>query len=155
MNNIQTIVVAFNGVEPTSRLIASIKALVEASGCATGNVCKISVLSEEELYRAAASVVTIPKATEQEAIEAAVVYIGEKFSDTLTGKHRSIPVFQARLSACLTYAKLNNTDDRLVKAVDILLTHSGKIPASLSKKYGFTQNVLDSIDLANRTTFQF
>lgn len=155
MSKIQTIVVAFNGVEPTSRIIASISALVEASGCAEGNVCKISVLSEEELYRAAASVVTIPKATEQEAIEAAVVYIGEKFSDTLTGKHRSIPVFQARLSACLTYAKLNNTDDRLVKAVDILLTHSGKIPASLSKKYGFTQNVLDSIDLANRTTFQF
>jgi len=160
MSKIQTIVVAFNGTEPTDRLITSIKALVEASRCATGNTCKISVISEEELYRVAASTITLapqpsPRSIEQQAIEAAVVYIGEKFADSLVGRNKSIPVFQARLSACLTHAKMYGTDDELLNAVNILLTHNGKIPASLAKKYGFSQTVLDSIDTANRTTFQF
>lgn len=148
----KAVVITYEGPELPTTVITEIGANVMSYG----KDIKIQTLDEKDLCKAIVQQTeTLKKSEEQMAIESAVIYIGEKFAEWLTGPQKSMPVFLTQLSARLTYAKMYGTDENLVKAVNILCTHTGKIPAKLSKKYGFNDVVLATIKTANVSDFHF
>lgn len=158
MNDSRALVVTYYGYELPESVIKEIAKSVLNHGCEV----KISTFAGDDIRKALVLSTNTDwidkqpkKSEEQMAIESAVIYIGEKFAEWLTGPQKSMPVFLTQLSARLTYAKMYGNDDNLIKAVNILCTHTGKIPAKLSKKYGFNDTVLATIKTANTSDFHF
>lgn len=168
MNDSRALVVTYYGYELPESVIKEIAKSVFNHGCEV----KISTFAGDDIRKALALSTNTDlykisrlekswidkqpkKSEEQMAIESAVIYIGEKFAEWLTGPQKSMPVFLTQLSARLTYAKMYGNDDNLIKAVNILCTHTGKIPAKLSKKYGFNDVVLATIKTADVSDFHF
>lgn len=152
MNDSRALVITYYGYELPESVIKEIAKSVFNHGCEV----EISTFTGDDIRKALVlSTNTEKKSEEQMAIESAVIYIGEKFAEWLIGPQKSIPVFLTQLSARLTYAKMYGNDDNLIKAVNILCTHTGKVPAKLSKKYGFNDTVLATIKTANTSDFHF
>lgn len=158
MNDMRALVVTYYGYELPESVIKEIAESVLNHGCEV----KISTFAGDDIRKALVVSTNTDwidkqpkKSEEQMAIESAVIYIGEKFAEWLIGPQKSMPVFLTQLSARLTYAKMYGNDDNLIKAVNILCTHTGKVPAKLSKKYGFNDTVLATIKTANTSDFHF
>lgn len=106
------------------------------------------------LLRSAGEEVPAEKTPLTKAIENAVIYIGERFKESLRGANGpigNIAMFAIELSSAVTEARRNTsftgvgTRNELLTAIEILSTNEGTIPSSLAKKYHFTQNVVEVI----------
>lgn len=110
----------------------------------SGSVIDINTLTKEELIDrlllGMTSVKEMKIPTEEEAIENAVVYIGEKFKQFLTGPNTSYVGFVVALTEAL-----HKDDDLLKKSAYILSTHSGKVKSTTARKYGFTKSIFEAI----------
>ena len=83
-----------------------------------------------------------------EAVKQAVIYIGERFKDSLMGTNGligNVAAFAIELSNAVTTARRNTSNDELLTAIKILSTTKAIVPPSLAKKYHFTQSVVDVI----------
>ena len=97
---------------------------------------------------------TISSTSTQDAINNAVIYIGERFKNSLSGTNGpigNVAIFAIELSNAVATSRRNisfvgvGTNDELLTAIEILSTVNGKIPSNLAKKYHFTQNVVEVI----------
>lgn len=111
-------------------------------------VKKISCLDSEETKNLQSNPVD---ASTQSAIEHAVVYIGEYFSDVLSGTNRSESAFKYKLIIAATSAKIRGNNDNLLKAMSILSTYNGTIPYKLAKRYGFNNHIVSIIKDVTRS----
>lgn len=140
--NKQAIVIVYNGDKPSPRAMGSIvDALVNT--CAVDNVQSYH-LDEKDLViavaaYAAAHLNNIVK--KQDACidttpeDNAVIYLGTKFADSIKD---DLSAFSARLSVAYTLAKLQNADEQLCNAVEII--GNGKysnLSAKVSVRYEF------------------
>lgn len=89
-----------------------------------------------------------------EAVKQAVIYIGERFKDSLMGTNGligNVAAFAIELSNAVITARRNisfigvGSNDELLTAIKIISTTKAIVPQSLAKKYHFTQNVVDVI----------
>lgn len=143
MKQLRSIVVVYDGDEPTPSVIRELYKVVVGSAIATD--CRIATLDRDDIITSVAkNVVESEPTEEQSAIEAAVIFIGERYRDVLDIPAK-YPIFAARLSADVSKAKTYGTNKTLLKAVEILSTHSGVVPQNLSKTYNFTKGVLNVI----------
>lgn len=109
----------------------------------SGSVVDIATLTKEELINRILGMTSVKEMkipTEEEAIENAVVYIGEKFKQFLTGSNASYVGFVVALTEAL-----HKDDDLLKKSAYILSTHSGKVKSATARKYGFTKSIFEAI----------
>lgn len=134
----------------------------------TNSVCipemlTMKVLDEDAVTNALLSKVSDGSATivnvegntiDEEAVKHSVIYIGKRFEASLKGTNGTIgniTSFAIELSNAVTTARRNmsfigvGTNDELLTAIKVLSTTNAIIPASLAKKYHFTQSVVDVI----------
>lgn len=90
---------------------------------------------------------------DEEAIRNAVIYIGERFKNTLTSanKHGDALMFTIELLDAAIVAKRSisftgvGSDNELLTAIKVLSETTGVIPPALVKKYHFSQKIVDVI----------
>lgn len=147
---VHAVVILYNGSELDSVDIARITNVLSTSTHIVDSKCTITTMSEEEIKAVLASRISsinpgsfTDSSKEQKAIDAAVTFIGERFIESLSRK--DLFGFTTRITTAVERAKYNNTDISLLKAVKVLSTHEGKIPAHLCQKYNFTKTVLDIV----------
>jgi len=110
------------------------------------------------------NVMTVQKDVDEvaEAVKQAVIYIGRRFENSLTGANGpigNIATFAIELSNAVSTAKRNmsfigvGSKDELLTAIKILSETKAVIPSSLAKKYHFTQNVVDVIKKVYNATY--
>jgi len=90
--------------------------------------------------------------SDAEAVKNAVIYIGRRFEDSLTGANRNLTKFGIELSKAVANAQQRisfnaapSNGDEILKAVEIISTITASIPQTLARRYHFTQNVVDVI----------
>lgn len=92
----------------------------------------------------------------EDAVNNAVVYIGERFKDSLAVAKKNIGQFTLELCSALQKEKYpwiiegfipspTEHAKALLNAVEIIATKKASIPLSLAKKYNITQKVIDVI----------
>lgn len=102
---------------------------------------------------AQSTVVVKNTSDDEEAIKNAVIYIGERFKDTLisANKHGDVLLFAIELLDAAIVAKRGisftgvGSNNELLTAIKILSETTGVIPTALAKKYHFSQKIVDVI----------
>ena len=89
-----------------------------------------------------------------EAVKQSVIYIGKRFEASLKGTNGAsgnIGMFAIELTNAVRTERYNTsfigvgTNNELLTAIEILSTTNAVIPASLAKKYHFSQDVVEII----------
>lgn len=139
----QYIIISYTGTQLTDSEVGYLKSSISnvlRANCDGVTDGKISIFSEDDIKSLKNIFEDDSKSKEQQAIEAAVVYIGERYSEHLTGANASYINFIIALSH-----DLSDGNVLLINSVKILSSHSGRISTTLAKKYGFTKSILAAI----------
>lgn len=161
--NNNALIVLWKGDAIPDYLVQKIAEVLTLNGVCTPEMLTIKYKDEEGIANALLRDIktyptlqaTIGNLTAAESVKQAVIYIGTRFENSLTGTNGNLAAFALELSVAVNMAKskvvieaTEMSDDpykRLIKAIDILSTTNAVIPANLAKKYHFTQNVVEVI----------
>ena len=150
----QVIVLTYTGPEPDNTMLIDLNQAVLGVG---GYAAAVHVMSADDIAKACAKFVMSemnePTPIEDNPIMHAVVYIGEKFAHCLT-EEKNIAQFSAEIARNAAMAHFAGGDTMLLKAIEILSTHNGKIDAKLANKYGFNRAVLTAIRAAYKVSLK-
>lgn len=155
------LVLLWEGNQLPDYLVKKVAEVLIVNGICIPEMLTVKLLDEDAVTKAIlrdASKVAVdttvkPDRNLAEAVKQAVIYIGKRFEDSLkdTNGHEHNLVFAINLSNAVTTARRNmsfigvGTNDELLTAIEILSTTNAVIPASLAKKYHFTQDVVNVI----------
>lgn len=156
------LVLLWKGDQLPDYLVKKVAEVLLTNSICTPEMLTIKVLDEDAVTNAlirnacVSDNITVARNNEDlmEAVKQSVIYIGKRFEASLKGTNGpigNIALFAIELSNAVSTAKRNTsfigvgTNDELLTAVEILSTTAAVIPASLAKKYHFTQNVVDVI----------
>lgn len=154
------IVIIWNGNEPTSDVISAIgQVLVDRNVCIPECMqltYKDCAGIEDSLLKDVINV-QHTELQDEEAIKNAVIYIGERFKDSLSSTNGELFIFAAELINGYRNEKRQmsfigvGSRSELCTAVEIIATTKGIIPPHLAKKYHFTNKVIEIIKSAYKT----
>ena len=155
------LVLLWKGDQLPDYLAKKVAEVLTTSGVCIPEMLTIKVLDEDAVTNAvirnvydSGNVKVVKTEDEAEAVKQAVIYIGKRFEGSLKGTNGpigNITSFAIELSNAVAIARCNTsfigvgTADELLTAIEILSTTNAVVPASLAKKYHFTQNVVDVI----------
>lgn len=154
------IVIIWNGNEPTSDVISAIgQVLVDHNVCIPECMqltYKDCAGIEDSLLK---DVINVQHAESQDekAIKNAVIYIGERFKDSLSSTNRELFMFAAEIindyrneKRAASFTGVGSRSE-LCTAVEIIATTEGIIPTHLARKYHFDNRVIKIIKNAYKT----
>lgn len=153
------LVLQWKGEILSDYLIQKIAELLTVNRVTIPEMLTIKYVDEESiakiLIRDAAQSTVVVKNTsdDEEAIKNAVIYIGERFKESLSSanKHGDALMFAIELLDAAIVAKRSisftgvRSDNELLAAIKILSKTTGVIPSALAKKYHFSQKIVDVI----------
>lgn len=156
----RAIVVLFDGLEPRENMIDNIIATINPC-IQHGTQASVKVLNEndivcgiigqallEQLEFEKPSVSVLPTDNTVGEVKKAIMYLNNRFGDTMVGKERSEIRFSICLTSALASARFNNNDVELCNAVDVLVSNE-KVVSELSpswrNRYGFTNAMYDIV----------
>lgn len=152
------LILLWKGEDLSDYLVQKVAEFLVLNGICTPEMLTIKYKDEDGVANALlrdvsqATVVSTVKTDDvevEQAVKNAVIYIGERFKDSL--RRVEILNFTIELYNAVTTARRNisfvgvGTKDELLTAVEILSTANATIPSSLAKKYHFTQDVIKVI----------
>lgn len=155
----RAVVILFEGMEPRENMVDNIIATINPC-ILNGTQASVKVLDEndivcgiigqvllEELDKSPI-VLPIDQKHATDEVKKAIMYINNRFGDTMVGKDRSEIRFSISLASALASARFNNNDVELSHAMDVLVSNE-KIIAGLSQqwrnRYGFTEAMYDIV----------
>lgn len=161
MNNTMTnnaLVLLWKGNTIPDYLVEKVAEVLITNGVCIPEMLTIKYSDEEEIAKVLIKGTekkfgTIPP-NSSEAVKNAVIYIGTRFKNSLTGTNGTIDnttAFAIELSNAVTIAQRNRSfigvgsKDELLTAIEIIATVRATVPNALVKKYHFTTEVVDVI----------
>lgn len=156
------LILLWKGEDLSDYLVQKVAEFLVLNGICTPEMLTIKYKDEDGVANALlrdvsqATVVSTVKTDDievEQAVKNAVVYIGERFKDSLIHTYDNVGIanFTIELYDAVTTAKRNisfvgvGTKDELLTAVEILSTANATIPSPLAKKYHFTKDVIKVI----------
>lgn len=141
----QIVVLAYMGPEPDKSMLLDLDNAVMGVG---GYAVKVHVMDDADIAKAAAKFVCeqTTNDSEENPMEHAIVYIGEKFKYCLM-EDKNMAKFAAEIARAATIARIQGGDPKLLKAIEIIY-NGGKVSKKLADKYGINRAALVAIRAA-------